>query len=132
MSAIPDMSKLEPFDGNHHKRWSNRLLFYLEIICVDYVLFNDCVSVDMPEPARSASNLVYERDNRICRGHILHYLLNSLFDIYYSYKSAKGIWEALKKKYSTEDAGLKKYVVDRFLDYKMIDDKPITEQVHEY
>uniref|UniRef100_A0A2N9HZD6 Integrase catalytic domain-containing protein n=1 Tax=Fagus sylvatica TaxID=28930 RepID=A0A2N9HZD6_FAGSY len=132
MSAVPDMSKLEPFDGNHYKRWSDRLLFYLETIRVDYVLFNDCVSADMLEPARSASTLVYERDNRICRGHILHYLSNSLFDIYCSYKSAKDIWEALKKKYSTEDAGLKKYVVGRFLDYKMIDDKPIMEQVHEY
>jgi guanylate kinase len=38
----------------------------------------------------------------------------------------------LKKKYSTEDVGLKKYVVGRFLDYKMTDDKPIMEQVHEY
>ena len=95
MSAVPDMSKLEPFDGNHYKRWSDRLLFYLETIHVDYVLFNDCVSADMPEPARSVSTFVYERDNHICRGHIFHYLPNSLFDIYCFYKSAKGIWEAL-------------------------------------
>ena len=35
-----------------------------------------------------------------------------------------------KRKYSTEDARTKKYVVGRFLDYKMSDDKPIMEQVH--
>jgi hypothetical protein len=80
---------------------------------VDYVLFNGSVPADMPEPARYASTLVYEKDNCICRGY-LHYLSNSLFDIYCSYKTAKDIWEALKKKYSTEDVGLKKYVVGRF------------------
>ena len=132
MSVIPDMSKLEPFDGNHYKRWSERMLFYLEAIRVNYVLFDDCVPTNMVEPACSAYALIYEKNNCICHGHILHYLSNSLFDIYRSYKSTKEIWEALKKKYSIEDAGTKKYVVGRFLDYKMSDDKPIMEQVHEY
>ena len=49
-----------------------------------------------------------------------------------AYKFAKEIWEALKRKYSTKDVGTKKYVVGRFLDYKMSDNKPITEQDHEY
>ena len=91
MSAILDMSKLEPFDGNHYKWWSERMLFYLEAIRVNYVLFDDCVPTNMDESACSASALIYEKDNCICRGHILHYLSNSLFDIYCSYKSAKEI-----------------------------------------
>ena len=31
-----------------------------------------------------------------------------------------------------EDAGFKKYVVGRFLDFKMVDEKPIMDKVHEY
>ena len=108
------------------------MLLYLEAIHVNYVLFDDCVLADMAEPAWFVSALIYEKDNRICCGHILHYLSNSLFDIYCSYKSAKEIWEALKKKYSTEDAGTKKYVVGGFLDYKKNNDKHIMEQIHEY
>ena len=132
MFAVPDMSKLEPFDGNHYKQWSERMLFYLEAIRVNYVLFDDYVPADMAELASSTYVLIYEKDNRIYCGHILHYLSNSLFDIYFSYKSAKEIQEALKKKYSTEDAGTEKYVVGGFLDYKMNDDKLIMEQVHAY
>ena len=49
-----------------------------------------------------------------------------------TYNFAKEIWDALKKKYSKEDAGLKKYVVGRFLDFKMVDEKPIMDQVNEY
>ena len=78
MSVIPNMSKLEPFDGNHYKRWSEHMLFYLEAIRVNYVLFDDCVPANMAEPACSASTLIYEKDNRICRGHILHYMSNSI------------------------------------------------------
>ena len=59
---------------------------------------------DMFEPASTASIRIYEKDNRICRRHIMHYLSNSLFDIYCSYNSAKEIWVALKKKNSMEDA----------------------------
>ena len=132
MFAVSNMSKLEPFDGNHCKRWFERMLFYLEAIHVNYVLFDDYVPANMPEPTHSASTLIYEKDNHICRGHILHYLSNSLFDIHYSYKSAKEIWEALRKKYSIKDVGTKKYVMGRFLDYKMSDNKPIMKQVHGY
>nr|XP_016492653.1 PREDICTED: uncharacterized protein LOC107812136 [Nicotiana tabacum] len=35
------------------------------------------------------------------------------------------------KKYKTEDAGLKKFVATKFLDYKMVDIKPIITQVQE-
>ena len=132
MSTAPDMSELEPFDGNYYKRWSERMLFYLESIPVDFVLFNDRVPDDVLEPARSTSIRTYEKANRTCKGHILHYLSNSFFDIYYGYNSDKEIWDALKKKYSMEDAGFKKYVVGGFLDYKMVDEKPIMDQVHEY
>ncbi|XP_075669814.1 uncharacterized protein LOC142639538 [Castanea sativa] len=132
MSVVPDMSKHEPFDGNHYKRWFECMLFYLEAIRVNSVLFDDCVPANMAEPARSTSTLIYEKDNRICRGHILHYLSNSLFDIYCSYMFAKEIWVAMRKKYSIEDDGTKKYMVGRFLDCRMSDDKPIMEQVHEY
>lgn len=63
---------------------------------------------------------------------VIFYIIYQKFNIYCSYKFTKEIWENLKRKYSTKDAGIKKYVVGRFLDYMMSDDKPITEQDHEY
>ncbi|XP_075080010.1 uncharacterized protein LOC142165333 [Nicotiana tabacum] len=38
---------------------------------------------------------------------------------------------ALEKKYKTEDAGLKKFVVAKFLDFKMVDGKSVITQVQE-
>ena len=36
--VIPDMSKLEPFDGKNYNRWPIRMKFYLEQIEIAYVL----------------------------------------------------------------------------------------------
>ena len=44
---------------------------------------------------------------------------------------AKELWEYLEKKYKTEDAGLKKFVVGKFLEYKMVDSKTLMSQVQE-
>jgi len=57
---------------------------------------------------------------------------NPLFDIFVNLKSAKIIWTKLNVKYGFYDAGKKKYVIDRWLQFQIMDDKPITEQVHTY
>ncbi|CAH9094480.1 unnamed protein product, partial [Cuscuta epithymum] len=74
----------------------------------------------------------YEKDNKTVRGHLLNHMINNLFDLFVSYKSAKTIWDSLEKKYGADDAGKRKYVVSRWLAFKMEDDKPIMEQVHLY
>ncbi|GKE61817.1 hypothetical protein Tco_1512184, partial [Tanacetum coccineum] len=45
--------------------------------------------------------------------------------------TAKKLWESLECKYKTEDAGTKKFVVARFLDYKMVDSKNVISQVQD-
>ncbi|MCI73278.1 hypothetical protein A2U01_0094542, partial [Trifolium medium] len=39
--------------------------------------------------------------------------------------------EALKKKFDTEEAGVKKYAVSRYLKYQMVDDRYVETQSHE-
>ncbi|GJX14744.1 reverse transcriptase domain-containing protein [Tanacetum coccineum] len=45
--------------------------------------------------------------------------------------TCKELWESLERKYKTEDAGTKKFVVARFLDYKMVDSKSVVSQVQD-
>ncbi|GJR38873.1 pol polyprotein [Tanacetum coccineum] len=45
--------------------------------------------------------------------------------------NAQAIQESLERKYKTEDAGTKKFVVARFLDYKMVDSKSVVSQVQD-
>ena len=37
----------------------------------------------------------------------------------------------MEKKYKTEDADMKKFIVGRFLDYKMVDSKTVVSQIQE-
>ncbi|XP_019231428.1 PREDICTED: uncharacterized protein LOC109212255 [Nicotiana attenuata] len=46
-------------------------------------------------------------------------------------KTSRELWNAREKKYKIEDAGLKKFVAAKFLDFKMVDGKSAITQVQE-
>ena len=59
-------------------------------------------------------------------------LADSLYNVYQHTKSsAKELWESIDRKYKIEDVGAKKFIVGRFLDFKMIDSKTVVSQVQE-
>jgi hypothetical protein len=138
-NVLPNLSRLEPLDGTNYKRWSQKLLIFFEQLEIDYVLFEDPPEVPAgdnvdPEAVTNATKKLenYEKYNKLVRGHLLAHMPNNLFDLFFMDKSAKGIWAKLEKKYGADDAGNRKYVTGKWLQFQMVDDKPITEQVHEY
>ena len=62
-----------------------------------------------------------EEDELICRGRILNTLLDQLYDLYTSMKSLKEIWNASEAKYKTKKIGTNKFIIQKYFDYKMID-----------
>nr|GEX04851.1 zinc finger, CCHC-type [Tanacetum cinerariifolium] len=52
-----------------------------------------------------------------------------LYNVYCKTTTAKELWESLERKYKTEDAGTKKLVIARLLDYKMVDSKNVISQL---
>ncbi|XP_075076368.1 uncharacterized protein LOC142163019 [Nicotiana tabacum] len=124
--TLPDLSKLEPLDGKNYK--------------LDYILFNDPPADIITDNSNSINIIVVddatkkkcEKDNKTVRGHLLTHMTNPLFDLFINYKSAKVIWDSLEKKYGADDAGKKKYIVEKWIKFQMVDTKPIMEQVHEY
>ncbi|PKI59644.1 hypothetical protein CRG98_019950 [Punica granatum] len=48
------------------------------------------------------------------------------------FKTAKELWESLDRKYKSKDAGAKKFLVGRFLDFKMVDSRTVMSQVQEF
>ena len=62
------------------------------------------------------------------RAVILECLTNILFDVYSSDSyTAKTLWEKLDQTYNTDSQGLEKYVVAKFLHFKLADTKSMTE-----
>ncbi|XP_027168509.1 uncharacterized protein LOC113768370 [Coffea eugenioides] len=73
----------------------------------------------------------WKHSDFLCRNYIMNCLHDSLYNVYQVHKTAKALWESLDWKYKTEDAGAKKFVVEIFLDYKMVDSKILISQVQE-
>ena len=51
----------------------------------------------------------WEKNDFICRGHILNGMCDFLFDIYEFHESAKILWDSLEDKYTLEDASSKNF-----------------------
>ena len=66
----------------------------------------------------------------LCRNYVLNGLENTLYNVYSSLKTTE-LWDSLDKKYKIEDVGLKKFIVGKFLDFKMVDSKIVLSQVQE-
>ncbi|GJX10310.1 hypothetical protein Tco_0200169 [Tanacetum coccineum] len=89
----------EKFNGQNFKRWQQKMIFYLTTLGLARFLKETVPQVEPPVEGQSSNVQAVQTT------------------------TAKELWESLEHKYKTEDAGTKKFVVARFLDYKMVDSK---------
>ncbi|XP_075081636.1 uncharacterized protein LOC107784487 isoform X3 [Nicotiana tabacum] len=131
--ALAPAEKPGKFSGMDFKRWQQKMFFYLTTLCLQKFIKEDVP--DLPdETPENDSFLVIEawkHSDFLCRNYILSGLEDNLYNVYSGVETSKELWKALEKKYKTEDAGMKKFVAAKFLDYKMVDSKSVITQVQE-
>ena len=133
--AQQDAVKLNQFDGTNYTRWKDKMKFLLTTLKVYYVLDPNLQSLPAATP-EDTEELKAERKNReedevTCRGLILNSLTDRLYDLYSPYQTPKEIWNAVDTKYQNEKKGTDKFLALNYFDFKMTDDKPVMDQVHE-
>jgi hypothetical protein len=160
-SAV-DYNKPFKFHGSHFKRWQQKMLFFLTMKKVAYVLKDDIyviptssiptesnnngmapMDTDKSNPAEKEKHIVehaekvkqaninialWKDNDYLCKNFILNGLGDNLYEIY---DTVKYVWDTLQKMYDNEEAGSKKFVVSRYLNYRMTDDKSVEEKSHE-
>ena len=72
-----------------------------------------------------------KHSNFLCMNYVMNGLHDSLYNVYCTIKTTKELWESLDQKYKIKDVRAKKFVVGRFLDFKMVDSKTMISQVQE-
>jgi len=58
-------------------------------------------------------------------------LAENLLDTYIRLTTGKQMWDALEAQYGVFDAGSELYIMEQFLDYRMVEDRFVVEQAHE-
>lgn len=132
-NSVSHGEKPEKFVGVDFKRWQQKMLFYLTTLNLAKFLNEDPPAIQEGENNRASLIALdaWKHSDFLCKNYILNGLDNALYGVYCYKKSAKELWESLEKKYKTEDAGTKKFIVGKFLDYKMVDSKTVISQVQE-
>ena len=130
-----DFVHLDRFDGTNFTHWQDKLKFLLTALKIYYVLDPELEAIPAPSDKdtedQKTARKKQQEDELICRGHILNALSGRLYDLYTDNPSARDIWNALEFKYKAEEEGTKKFLISKYFDFKMLDDKPILPQVHE-
>ena len=125
--------KPEKFNGNDFKRWQQKMLFYLTTLNLAMFLHEDAPFCSENETDRQVVVAMdaWKHSDFLCKNYILNGLDNTLYNVYSPIKTARELWESLDRKYKTGGARMKKFVVGRFLDYKMVDSKTIISQIQD-
>uniref|UniRef100_A0A6N2N2M9 DEK-C domain-containing protein n=1 Tax=Salix viminalis TaxID=40686 RepID=A0A6N2N2M9_SALVM len=137
----PEIARFEVsrFDGKNYQFWAPQMEFFLKQLKIAYVLTVPRPSV-ATSPLASAEEIAQAKateqkwcnDDYLCRLNILNSLSDS---IYYKYvkkiQTAKEYGEELKLVYLYEEFGTRRSQVKKYIEFQMVDEKSIVDQLQE-
>ena len=125
VSSFVATMKPPPFDGSNYKRCCERLILWLTALRMMHV------KEGKPEQFTLEEGSAFDESDNLFRGCVISVLAENLVDSYIRLLTEKDLWDALEAQYGVSDAGSELYVMEQFLDYRMVEDRSMVEQAHE-
>ncbi|KAH1092175.1 hypothetical protein J1N35_019432 [Gossypium stocksii] len=110
------------------------MLFYLTMLNLAKFLKDNPPTIkegEVDEVTTFTAVEAWKHSNFLCGNSILNGLSNTVYEVHSVKKIAKESWTSLDHKYKAEDAGTKKFLVSKFLNFVMVDSKLVVNQVQE-
>ena len=130
-----DFVKLNKFDELNFICWQDKMKFLLTTLKIFYVLDPNLQPIPNPTPEDTEQlkqqRIKREEDELICKGHILNTFSDRLYDLFTTMSFPKEIWKVLETKYKTEKRGMDKLIIQKYFDFKMLDNIYVLDQMHE-
>lgn len=128
------------FNGKNYIHWALQMETFLKHLKVDYVLIEPYPGVTLSQQASTeeifrvkVAEEKWKHDDHTCRRNILNYLSDNL---YYQFskdsQTAKALWEELRLVYLHEEFGTERSLVKKYIEFQMLEGKPISEQLLEF
>ncbi|GJS94704.1 hypothetical protein Tco_0801672 [Tanacetum coccineum] len=117
---------LHPFSLAMNSRMTNETIVTAPVNVTGALVTNTEV-----QPSNAQAVEAWKHSEFLCHNYVLNGLVDSLYNVYCKTTTTKELWESLERKYKNKDAGTKKFMVARFLDYKMDDSKNVITQVQD-
>ena len=73
----------------------------------------------------------FDETDTLFRGLVISVLGENLVDSYVLLPTGKALWDALETQYGVSDTGSELYMMEQFLDYRMVEDHSEVEQARE-
>jgi len=110
------------------------MLFYLTILNLKKFLTEEAPNSleNESDPITVVVVDAWNHTNFMFKNYTLNKLDNTSYDVYSSIKIIKVLWEALDKKYKAKDTDMKKFIVGKFLDLKIVDSRTVMNQVQKF
>lgn len=136
--------KPNKFNGSGFKRWQEQLEAWLVTLGLITALgkippfqkTSTSSSSDLSKSSESQKQKPTEKSTEeieyFCKFRILSCLSDDLYETYRLYNTAKEVWEALEHTYTKDNESKIRFTASDFNNYKMVDDKPIIDQIHKF
>jgi len=116
----------DPFDGKNFLIWKAKMELWLTAM--------SCYHAAEGKPANLSpeNEAKFMADDNLFRGAVISALDTKFQKSYIILPTGKELWDALVGKFGVTDAGSELYLMEQLYDYKMVENRSVVEQVHEF
>ncbi|KAJ0265179.1 hypothetical protein HA466_0015170 [Hirschfeldia incana] len=119
------------FDGRSYLRWASQMELFLKQLNLCYIISEPCPVTNSSQANPAGKNWL--KDDYLCYTHLLNSLSDNLHRQYSKrFKHAKELWKELKWVYQCEESNSKRSQVRKYIEFKMVEERPVLDQVQDF
>jgi hypothetical protein len=118
--------KPDPFNSKNFLIWKAKMELWLTAM--------SCYHAAQGKPANlpPEDEAKFKADDNLFRGAVISALDTKFQKSYIILPTGKELWDALVGKFGVTDAGSELYLMEQLYDYKMVENRSVVEQAHEF
>jgi hypothetical protein len=118
--------KPDTFDGKNFLIWKAKMELWLTAMSCYHATEGKPANLPPEDEAK------FKADDNLFRGAVISALDTKFQKSYIILPTGKDLWYALVGKFGVTDAGSELYLMEQLYDYKMVENRSVVEQAHEF